>query len=122
MSDADWFEYMAADVWEELVVCPTCDHVIEPDEDEEDLHLQPCPKCGYTLTGVRLSVDDDGRAEVAIHWHQGEGPQLFVGDATQALSTAERFWAERDAEEERIGDAMTEMRMERRARADAEAD
>lgn len=121
-TDMDWIEYLGADEWEELVVCPTCDHIIEPDEGDEDLHLQPCLECGYTLTRVRLSQDDDGRVELSIRWQEGEGPQLFVADGTQALTLAQEFWARRDAEQERINDAMTEMRLERRAQADGAGD
>jgi hypothetical protein len=120
-ADADWVEYLGADAWEELVVCPTCDHVIEPDEEDEDLHLQPCLRCGFTLIRVRLSRDEDDNAELSIRWQDGEGPQLFVADATQALTTAQKFWAKRDAEDERIDEAMNEIRLERRAQADAES-
>jgi hypothetical protein len=116
----DWMDHIGADDWEELVVCPTCDHVIEPDDGEEDLHLQPCRRCGYTLTRVRLTESDDDRVELSICWQDGEGPQLFVGDGTQALTLAEKFWAKRDDEQERINEAMTEMRLERRAKANEE--
>jgi predicted nucleic acid-binding Zn-ribbon protein len=99
--------------WDALVACPTCGHVFRPDEDDEDAHLQPCPNCGWTLMLVSVEIWDDGDHQVSVRWNKGEGAPLFLEDATKAISLAEKFWDREEAEEDRIEDALTQMRHER---------
>lgn len=100
--------------WDAVVACATCKHVFRPpEEQEEDAHLQPCPKCGYALMQVSVEVDDDMGKEIRLRWDEGEGAPLFMADAARAISLAEEFLNLEEAEEERIEDALTEMRRER---------
>lgn len=104
--------------WDELVVCPTCKRVARPDEDVENEHEQPCPECGFTQLALAVEQDDDGRWEVRARWNTGEGAQLFLADVQRAISLASEFWDREEAEEERIDDAITQMRLERQQRED----
>jgi hypothetical protein len=105
MSDLDW---------DELVVCPTCKRIARPDEDEEDAHEQPCSNCGYTQMLIGIELHDDGRVDVSARWNQGEGPRLLLSDVERAVALADEFLTNEEAEDERIDDAMIEMRLARR--------
>lgn len=107
--------------WDAVIACPTCTQVFRPPEErEEDAHLQPCPNCGYALMQVVVEVDaedDDLGKEIRVRWDEGEGAPLFMEDAAQAIALAEEFWDKEEAEEERIENALTEMRRERQEEA-----
>jgi hypothetical protein len=99
---------------DEIVVCPTCTkHVARPDEGDEEAHLQPCSNCGYTLILVTVVLDDDGQVQVRTDWTQGEGARLLMEDAAKAISLADDFLSQEEAEEERIDAALLDMRRER---------
>lgn len=104
-SDVEW--------WDELVVCPTCKHVARPDDDAEDAHEQPCPRCGFTQLAIVTEERGDGSFEVRARWNPGEGAQLFLHDVSLAARLADEFIAKEDAEEERIDTAITQMRLQR---------
>ncbi|HYH52634.1 MAG TPA: hypothetical protein VD761_00740 [Solirubrobacterales bacterium] len=106
--------------WDAVVACPTCRHVFRPpEEQEEDAHLQPCPECGYALMLVVVELDDedDRGKEIRVRWDEGEGAPLFMADAARAITLAEEFWNQEEAEEERIETVLTEMRRERAEQA-----
>lgn len=102
--------------WDNLVICPTCaEHVFRPDEGEEGAHLQPCPKCGYTLMLITVEQEDDGQVQVRADWNQGEGARLLLEDVAKAISLADDFLSVEEAEEERIDRELLEMRQQRKA-------
>ncbi|MBS0550726.1 MAG: hypothetical protein JSR24_23465 [Proteobacteria bacterium] len=102
--------------WDAVIACPTCRHTFR--DDDEDGHLQPCPKCGYTLMLVTVEMEDDGDHQITVRWNRGEGAPLFMDDAAKVIGLAEEFWNVEEAEEERIEDALTEMRRERAQQED----
>lgn len=103
--------------WDELVICPTCGQVARPDEDDEHAHEQPCPECGYTQVLFGQEVHDDGRVDVHVRWDQGEGARLLLPDVEKAIGIANDFLFAEEAEEDRIDQAMLEMRQERQREA-----
>jgi hypothetical protein len=114
--DYDWTDHLrtSADDRNSVVVCPTSKHVFRPDEEDEDAHLQPCPECGYCLMVVTVDETDDGLDnEIRVAWDEGEGAPLFMQDAARAIRLANKFWHDEGEQEERIQDALTEMRKER---------
>lgn len=113
----DWADDTTPE-WDEVVVCPTCKHVVRPDEHEENAHEQPCPECGFTQLLLAVEEDEDGEWRITARWNPGEGAQLFIADVQIAITAATEFWDREETEEQRIDDAITQMRLERQQQED----
>lgn len=108
MSEQDWF-----------VVCPTCRHIerVEDEFADHPPHEQPCPSCGFALMLVGIEVSDDDEREVTLRWNVGEGAQLYLDDASKAVSRVEEYVEDEEAEDERIEGALDTIRRERQREA-----